>query len=316
MGVPEERLPEAPLPKKRDNSEVETSSSRNSWYPKLGPGQLWETVESNCEAAGVKVITDANVVEIRQKDGKIASVVYEDSEGNRTEMARGRLHFSMPVKDLVNAVGASDQPAPKDMTEIANGLPYRDFVTVGLLVKHLRLTNTTDIPTLGNPPIVPDCWIYVQDPGYKVGRLQIFNNWSPYLVKDVDDTVWIGLEYFCEEGDSFWNMSEEDVTKFAIQELTRMQVINGPQDVLDSHRERVKTLPGLLRHLRPHARTRRLPRLLFGNLHCVGRNGQHRYNNMDHSMATAIRSRQDIKKAAKRRKTTWSTLTNPYEPEK
>ena len=101
----------------------------------------------------------------------------------------------------------------------------------------------------------------MQDPGYKVGRLQIFNNWSPYLVKDVDNTVWIGLEYFCEEGDSFWNMTDEEATKFAIQELTRMQVINGPQDVLDSHRERVKKAY-LLRHLRPHARTRRLPRLL------------------------------------------------------
>jgi protoporphyrinogen oxidase len=125
------------LPKKRDNSEVETSLIEEFWYPKLGPGQLWETVESNCEAAGVKVITDANVVEIRQKDGKIASVVYEDSEGNRTEMAADDFISSMPVKDLVNAVDASDQPAPKDMTEIANGLPYRDFVTVGLLVKHL-----------------------------------------------------------------------------------------------------------------------------------------------------------------------------------
>ena len=80
----------------------------------------------------------------------------------------------------------------------------------------------------------------MQDPGYKVGRLQIFNNWSPYLVKDVDNTVWIGLEYFCEEGDSFWNMSDEEAKKFAIQELTRMQIINGPQDVIDSHRERVK----------------------------------------------------------------------------
>ena len=101
------------LPKKRDNSEVETSLIEEFWYPKFGPGQLWETVESNCEAAGVKVITDANVVEIRQKDGKIASVVYEDSEGNRTEMAADDFISSMPVKDLVNAVDASDQPAPK-----------------------------------------------------------------------------------------------------------------------------------------------------------------------------------------------------------
>lgn len=291
------------LPKKRSNAEVETSLIEEFWYPKYGPGQLWETVEANCEAAGVKVITDANVVEIRQADGKIASVVYEDSEGNRTEMAADDFISSMPVKDLINAVDASSKPAPKDMTEIANGLPYRDFVTVGLLVKHLRLSNTTDIPTLGNPPIVPDCWIYVQDPGYKVGRLQIFNNWSPYLVKDVDNTVWIGLEYFCEEGDSFWNMSDEEAKKFAIQELTRMQIINGPQDVIDSHRERVKKaypayfdtydrMPELVEYLDS-----------FGNLYCVGRNGQHRYNNMDHSMATAIEASAISRTARRPRRT-------------
>ena len=305
------------LPKKRSNAEVETSLIEEFWYPKYGPGQLWETVEANCEAAGVKVITDANVVEVRQDDGKIASVVYEDSEGNRIEMTADDFISSMPVKDLINAVDASSKPAPKDMTEIANGLPYRDFVTVGLLVKHLRLSNTTDIPTLGNPPIVPDCWIYVQDPGYKVGRLQIFNNWSPYLVKDVDNTVWIGLEYFCEEGDSFWNMSDEEAKKFAIQELTRMQIINGPQDVLDSHRERVKKaypayfdtydrMPELVEYLDS-----------FGNLYCVGRNGQHRYNNMDHSMATAIEAVGNIKNGKTSKKNVWSVNTDKsYHEEK
>ena len=227
--------------------------------------------------------------------------------------------------DLVNAIDAAgadpeavdSKPAPADMTEVANGLPYRDFVTVGLLVKHLRLSNTTDIPTLGNPPIVPDCWIYVQDPGYKVGRLQIFNNWSPYLVKDVDNTVWIGLEYFCEEGDSFWNMSDEEAKKFAIQELTRMQIINGPQDVIDSHRERVKKaypayfdtydrMPELVEYLDS-----------FGNLYCVGRNGQHRYNNMDHSMATAIEAVGNIKNGKTSKKNVWSVNTDKsYHEEK
>ena len=186
------------LPKKRSNQEVETSLIEEFWYPKYGPGQLWETVERRCENAGVKVVTDAKVVEVRQQEGRISSVVYQNAAGERTELAADQFISSMPVKDLVEAIDASDTPAPKDMTAVAEGLPYRDFVTVGLLVKHLRLRNTTDIPTLGNPPIVPDCWIYVQDPGYKVGRIQVFNNWSPYLVKDVDDTVWIGLEYFCK----------------------------------------------------------------------------------------------------------------------
>lgn len=299
------------LPKKQDASKVETSLIEEFWYPKYGPGQLWETVERNCERAGVRVITDANVVQVRQDGGRIESVVYEDCEGNRTELKADQFISSMPVKDLVNALGAGEGAAqvPADMSEIANGLPYRDFVTVGLLVKHLKLRNTTDIPTLGNPPIVPDCWIYVQDPGYKVGRLQIFNNWSPYLVKDVDDTVWIGLEYFCEEGDAFWSMSDEEARDFAIQELTRMRVINGPQDVIDSHRERVKkAYPA---YFDTYSRMDELVEYLdsFGNLYCVGRNGQHRYNNMDHSMATAMEAVGNIKTGKTSKKNVWSVNT-------
>ena len=299
------------LPKKQDSSKVETSLIEEFWYPKYGPGQLWETVERNCERAGVRVITDANVVQVRQEGGRIESVVYEDCEGNRTELKADQFISSMPVKDLVNALGVGEGAAqvPADMSEIANGLPYRDFVTVGLLVKHLKLRNTTDIPTLGNPPIVPDCWIYVQDPGYKVGRLQIFNNWSPYLVKDVDDTVWIGLEYFCEEGDAFWSMSDEEARDFAIQELTRMRVINGPQDVIDSHRERVKkAYPA---YFDTYSRMDELVEYLdsFGNLYCVGRNGQHRYNNMDHSMATAMEAVGNIKTGKTSKKNVWSVNT-------
>ena len=313
------------LPKQRSNAEVETSLIEEFWYPKYGPGQLWETVESNCENAGVKVLTDATVVELCQNNGSISSVVYEDSEGNRTELAADQFISSMPVKDLVNAIDAAgsdpespeSKGAPADMTKVANGLPYRDFVTVGLLVKHLKLKNTTNIPTLGNPPIVPDCWIYVQDPGYKVGRLQIFNNWSPYLVKDVNDTVWVGLEYFCEEGDSFWNMSEEDATKFAISELTRMRVINGPDEVLDSHRERVKkAYPA---YFDTYEHMDELIEYLdgFGNLYCVGRNGQHRYNNMDHSMATAIEAVGNIKTGKTSKKNVWSVNTDKsYHEEK
>ena len=303
------------LPKKRSNKEVETSLIEEFWYPKYGPGQLWETVEHNCVEAGVNVITDAKVVEVRQQDGRIASVVTEDAEGNRTERTADQFISSMPVKDLVNAIdagreNAEGKHAPADMVEVANGLPYRDFVTVGLLVKHLRLKNTTDIPTLGNPPIVPDCWIYVQDPGYKVGRLQIFNNWSPYLVKDVDNTVWIGLEYFCDEGDDFWNLTDEQATKLAIDELTRMRVINGPQDVLDAHRERVKkAYPA---YFDTYSQIDELVEYLdsFGNLYCVGRNGQHRYNNMDHSMATAIEAVSNIKTGKTSKKNVWNVNTD------
>lgn len=315
------------LPKKRDNSEVETSLIEEFWYPKYGPGQLWETVESNCENAGVKVVTDAKVIEVRQQNGHISSVVTEAADGTRTEWNADQFISSMPVKDLVEAIDAAgadteaaatgSKAAPEAVTEVAEGLPYRDFVTVGLLVNHLKLENTTDIPTLGNPPIVPDCWIYVQDPGYKVGRIQVFNNWSPYLVKNVDDTVWIGLEYFCEEGDTFWNMSEEDAVKFAISELMRMGVIEKPEDVLDSHRERVKkAYPA---YFDTYDRIDEVIDYLdgFGNLYCVGRNGQHRYNNMDHSMATAIEAIDNIKSGKATKENVWSVNTDQsYHEEK
>ncbi|RBP97693.1 hypothetical protein CRD60_05515 [Bifidobacterium aemilianum] len=308
------------LPKKRSNQEVETSLIEEFWYPKLGPGQLWETVEENCEQAGVKVLTDAQVTEIRQEHGQVTSVIYRDSDGKATELKADQFISSMPIKDLVNALdaakgavaetGEGKSLVPADMKTVANGLPYRDFVTVGLLVKHLRIKNTTDIPTLGNPPIVPDCWIYVQDPGYKVGRIQVFNNWSPYLVKDVDNTVWVGLEYFCEEGDDFWNLSDEEATQLAIKELTRMRIINGPQDVLDSHRERVKkAYPA---YFDTYAQMPELVEYLdsFGNLYCVGRNGQHRYNNQDHSMATAIEAVDNIKTGKTSKRNVWSVNTD------
>lgn len=305
------------LPKKRSNDEVETSLIEEFWYPKYGPGQLWETVEENCEKAGVKVLTGARVVAVNRKDGRISSVVYEDADGKKTELAADQFISSMPVKDLVEALDEGNDGAPSDMKEIAEGLPYRDFVTVGLLVKNLKLKNTTDIPTLGNPPVVPDCWIYVQDPGYKVGRIQIFNNWSPYLVKNVDGTVWIGLEYFCKEGDAFWNMSDEDATKFAIQEMTRMGVIGGASDVIDSHRERVKkAYPA---YFDTYAQMDELVEYLdsFGNLYCVGRNGQHRYNNMDHSMATAMEAVGNIKSGKTSKKNVWSVNTDKsYHEEK
>lgn len=318
------------MPKKRDNSQVETSLIEEFWYPKLGPGQLWETVEQQCVDQGATVITDAKVTEIVREHGTISAVRYVDARGKSTELKADEFISSMPLKDLLNAMDAApvdDRAAksgkagaakavPKDMVTVANGLPYRDFITIGLLVKRLRITNTTDIPTLGNPPIVPDCWIYVQDPGYKVGRVQLFNNWSPYLVKDVDNTVWVGLEYFCQEGDEFWTMNDEEATAFAIKELTRMRLINGPQDVLDSHRELVKkAYPA---YFDTYDRMPELAEYLdsFGNLYCVGRNGQHRYNNQDHSMASAIEAVGNIKDGKTSKRNVWSVNTEKSYHEK
>lgn len=169
---------------------------------------------------------------------------------------------------------------------MAAGLPYRDFVTVGLLVEKLNLKNRTKIKTWNER--IPDCWIYVQDTGVKLGRIQIFNNWSPYLVEDYQNRMWIGLEYFCKEGDDFWNMTDRECADFAADELVRMGIIGSREEVLDSHRERVqKAYPA---YFDTYSEIYRVVDYIntLDNLFCLGRNGQHRYNNMDHSMATAF----------------------------
>ncbi len=210
----------------------------------------------------------------------------------------------MPVKDLVAGMGSAVPAAP---AEIAAGLPYRDFVTVGLLVDKLDLKNETGIKTLNN--IVPDCWIYVQDVGVKLGRIQIFNNWSPYLVKDPQHTVWVGLEYFCNEGDDFWSMDEKACVDKAVSELISMGVINKNTKILDSHRERVqKAYPA---YFDTYDRMDELVKYLdtFENLYCVGRNGQHRYNNMDHSMATSFEAVSNILSGKKTKENIWGVNT-------
>ena len=269
---------------KKDTGEVETSLIEQFWYPKFGPGQLWETVAAEVEKMGGVILKGCPVKEILCEKGKVTGVVCDTKAGAKT-LKGDIILSSMPVKDLVEDM--TGEAPPEEIKAIASGLPYRDFVTVGLLVDRMNLKNETSIKTLGN--IVPDCWIYVQEPDVKLGRIQVFNNWSPYLVKNPKETVWIGLEYFCAEGDEFWNMSDEECVKFAAKELERMGVIR-KEDVIDSHRERVKkAYPA---YFDTYAQMDELIDYLntFDNLYCIGRNGQHRYNNMDHSMLTAMRA--------------------------
>ena len=246
---------------------------------------------------------NTSVKETILENGSIKSVKCETSNG-LTEINGDIFISSMPLKDLV--AGIKGQTIPQNIANIASGLPYRDFVTVGLLVPKLALKNETEIKTMGN--IVPDCWIYVQDTNVKLGRIQIFNNWSPYMVKDVEHTVWIGLEYFCTEGDNFWNMNDNECIDFAAKELEKMGIISSG-DVLDSHRERVKkAYPA---YFDTYSQIDELIAYIntIPNLYCVGRNGQHRYNNMDHSMLTAIRAVEHIKSGNTDKSEIWKVNT-------
>lgn len=289
----------------KKNTKVETSLIEEFIYPKYGPGQLWEAVASDIVEMGGKIIMNASVNAVTLDNDKVTSISYINGETNITEQMDGDIFISsMPLKDLVVCMGNS---VPSDVRDVAVGLPYRDFVTIGLLVDKLNMKNLTKIKTLNN--IVPDCWIYVQDVGVKLGRIQVFNNWSPYMVKDVDNKVWIGLEYFCAEGDSFWSMSDEEATKFATEELIRMGVINGKDSVLDSHREKVKkAYPA---YFDTYKDIDKVIKYLdnYSNLYCVGRNGQHRYNNMDHSMVTSFETVNNILSGRIDKENIWNVNT-------
>lgn len=267
--------------------EVETSLIEEFWYPKYGPGQLWETVAEEIQKMGCQICFGSNVTKVHKENGKIVAVTYEKN-GEEIREEADILISSMPIKDLIGGM----EDVSTDVQAVAQNLPYRDFVTVGIQVPKLHLKNDTAIKTWND--LVPDCWIYVQDTAVKLGRIQIFNNWSPYMVQDAENTVFVGLEYFCNEGDAFWNMSEEECNAFVIKELISMGILKDEAEVQKSHRERVKKaypayfdsydeIDTVIKYLNT-----------FENLYCIGRNGQHRYNNMDHSMVTAFEAVKNI----------------------
>ena len=295
----------------RKNRKVETSLIEEFAYPKLGPGQLWDLTAQAVEQKGGKIIRNARVTEIRKNEkNELTGLVYEQ-DGNRISVSGDVVISSMPLKDLV----AGMDGVPAACREIAAGLPYRDYMTVGVLVEKLKLENKTKIPTLGN--IVPDNWVYVHDRNVQMGRFQIYNNWSPYMVRDPEHTVWIGLEYFCNEGDALWSMSDEDFAAFAVREMAVMGLIGEEKEALDTHVERVKkAYPayfdtyGRIDELRAWLDT-------IPNLFCVGRNGQHRYNNIDHSMCTSFEAVSNILSGETRKDNLWNVNTEKeYHEEK
>ena len=287
----------------KTDRKVETSLIEEFCYPKYGPGQLWEITAAEIERMGGRIIKKACVRKLhRNKEGIIDEVCYEKEGGEITEKC-DIVISSMPLKDLIAGMNG----VPDDIARIGLGLPYRDYMTVGVLVKKLKLKNTTSIKTLGN--IVPDCWIYVQERRVKLGRIQIYNNWSPYMVSDPENTVWVGLEYFVQENDKDWNTDDAAFTDFAIGEMTELGLIDGKDDVLDAHVERVKkAYPA---YFDTYDEIDRLIDYLnkIPNLYCVGRNGQHRYNNIDHSMCTSFEAVKDIVNGISDKSNIWNVNT-------
>jgi protoporphyrinogen oxidase len=287
----------------KDGKKQETSLIEQFYYPKKGPGQFWELMADKIVEMGGEIRMNAQVVGVDVDGSRVSAVRVRGEDGAVTVHSADGFFSSMPVKDLVAAMGSS---MPADVREAAAGLPYRDFITVGLLLKRLKIKNETKLKTEAD--IVPDCWIYIQERDVRIGRLQIFNNWSPYMVDDLEHTVWVGLEYFCTEGDDMWNMPPEEFIRFAIGELASIDVID-KADVLDATHIRVKkAYPAYFGTFGQFGVIRRY---LDGldNLFCIGRNGQHRYNNMDHSMMTAIEAVKLFKQGDSDKAAVWNVNT-------
>lgn len=260
--------------------DTNTSLIEQFLYPKYGPGQMWEEVASMVEARGGQVLLRHEVVALHLSGGNIRSVDVRDLEtGNVSRFSGEYVISSMPVRELIRYM---DGPVPQEVREVADGLVYRDFMTLGVLARKFR---TSDYVKESSTNLLPDNWIYVQESDVQVGRLQIFNNWSPHLVAD-QNTVWLGMEYFCDEGDDLWDMSDADFTEMAIGELSHMVLVDR-DDVLDTHLLRVKkAYPA---YFGSYDRFDTIRDFVdeIDNLFLVGRNGMHRYNNQDHSMLTA-----------------------------
>lgn len=264
--------------------EIETSLIEQFYYPKFGPGQIWEVVAGQVVALGGEILKDHRVTGLRLENSQVVAVEVENA-GEKRWMEGDVFFSSMPVKDLI---GGLQGEVPDEIRSLAAGLQYRDFMTVGLLVKRGPANKDGSLPKGTLLGQIQDNWIYVQERDVKMGRIQIFNNWSPYLVAD-SDNLWLGLEYFANEGDDLWRRSDAEMIALAGKELLKLGLI-ADQEILDGVviRER-KAYPA---YFDKHDEFPKIIRYLdsIDNLFPVGRNGMHRYNNMDHSMLTAIRS--------------------------
>jgi protoporphyrinogen oxidase len=294
--------------RKADSSDIrqrnsETSQIEQFLYPKYGPGQLWEHVAQLVVKGGGEVRLGCRVTRLAVRTGPdgadmVTAVDVRTPDGETVTIPGDYFFSTMPIRELLRSM---DTPIPAHVQEISDGLQYRDFITVGLLVDRLLITEPDGSP-------IKDTWIYIQEPDVLLGRLQIFNNWSPYLVSD-PSKVWIGLEYFCNDTDPLWKMSHAEIAAFAISEVAKIGILN-PQEVRDSCVFRVpKTYPAYFgTYDRFDEIVKHMDR--FENLFLVGRNGMHKYNNQDHSMLTAMAAVDNIVQGIKSKQNLWEINTD------
>lgn len=260
----------------RRGGEVITTLIDRFRYPRHGPGMMWERFRDRLAERGIETILETPVVGLVHEDGLVRSVRVRPVDGEERE-EHGR-HFvsSMPISQLVECL---DPPAPDKVLAAARALKYRDFLTVVLIVDREET--------------FPDNWIYIHSPDVRVGRVQNFKQWSPEMVSDTSKTS-LGLEYFVHEGDDLWSSTDEELLALGEREMAALGLIEAGE-VVDGTVVRVhKAYPVYDGDYRQHVDVLRRYLEGFDNLQLVGRNGQHRYNNQDHSMAAGILAARNI----------------------
>ena len=287
---------------------TETSLIERFMYPKYGPGQLWEHVADLIRQMGGEIHMGWKAEKLNFANGEqlhVTSLEAMNEAGERKKFDGDYFFSTMPMRELIRAMQI---PVPENVREVSEGLQYRDFITVGLLADRLKVKE----PDGG---LLKDTWIYIQEPDVLLGRLQIFNNWSPYLVSD-PGKVWIGLEYFCYDTDELWKMPDEELKKFAIAEVAKIGILEA-NAVSDAHVVRVpKTYPA---YFGTYSRFDELKDFTdtIDNIFLVGRNGMHKYNNQDHSMLTAMHAVDGLAAGHVDKKSLWDINTEQeYHEEK
>ncbi len=291
--------------------DTQTSLIERFLYPKFGPGQMWQEVAARVTTGGGAIHLCQRVTGITLENGRVLSVsgVNQDS-GEFFCLPCDYLFSTMPVRDLI---GGMTPAAPHEVVRVAKGLQYRDFLTVGLLVKKMKPHRHVQIDSANNLP--PDNWIYIQEKDVRIGRLQVFNNWSPYLVKD-PSTIWLGLEYFCTEGDDLWLMADDDLIRLGAAELAKIGLIDA-RDALDGVVVRMpKAYPAYFGTYDEFDLVRDYVDSVE-NLFLIGRNGMHRYNNQDHSMLTAKLAVENVVNGVTSKQNLWEVnIDDEYHEEK
>jgi protoporphyrinogen oxidase len=244
-------------------------------YPILGPGMMWERAQEIVESKGSEVRLNTRVTRIERDGNRIKKVIARHN-GETQEITGDRFISTMPVTALLQRL---DPAPPEEVLHAARSLSYRDFLIVALIV---------DVEDL-----FPDNWIYIHSPEVKVGRIQNFKNWSPAMVPDQRKTC-LGMEYFCNEGDKIWEMSDEKLLNLATQELDKLGLVDADKFEDGTVIRQRKAYPVYDRDYSKHLEVIRSYLETFDNLQTVGRNGMHRYNNQDHSMLTAILAAKNI----------------------